>query len=375
MPAPAIPRIDNVLVIGGCGFLGHHIVQQLLDSGSSSISVLDLRTTRNRLSGVTYYNGDITSSDDVTTVLEKVKPAAIIHTASPVASAGNPDSLYDLVNVKGTQNLVTCAGAAGCVKAFVYTSSASIIHDTVSDQFDADESWPVLKTPVQKDYYAHTKGIADQFVLASNKKYGDMLTACLRPAGIFGEGDVQLIPGTLQVLKEGKTGFQLGDNTNRFDFTYVGNVSYAHLLAANALLQTHGMETKPLDYERVDGEAFFVTNDQPVPFWDMMRAVWSAGGWKGGKPWVIGKEWGLLLASLLEWVVWIASFGKKEPTLTRRKVKYSCMNRTYNIEKVKYRLSYTPLVSLEEGVRRGVEWFREQEGANKHAESAAKKNA
>lgn len=247
------------------------------------------------------------------------------------------------------------------MKAFVYTSSASVVHDTVSDLVNADERWPVLRAPLQREYYSETKGIAEEVVLAANRKYGDMLTLALRPAGIFGEGDMQMIPNMLKAFENGQTKFQLGDNDNLFDFTYVGNVAYAHVLAAVALMDTHALGTKPLDHERVDGEAFFVTNGEPVYFWDFARMVWKCAGDETvpGDVWVIGKEVGLALATAVEWVFW--GIGRV-PNLTRGKVRYSCMTRFYCVDKARARLGYRPRWGVEEGVRRTVEWFAERDG-------------
>jgi len=55
---------------------------------------------------------------------------------------------------------------------------------------------------------------------------------------------------------------------------------------------------------------------------------------------------------LFEWLFWIMGWGV--PKLTRSKIKYSCMTRYFSVEKAKRRLGYRPVVSLEEGVRRGV---------------------
>lgn len=67
----------------------------------------------------------------------------------------------------------------------------------------------------------------------------------------------------------GQTKFQIGDNTNLFDFTENTNVSHAHHLAAAALLTTLDREeqgqSKPLDNEKVDGEAFFITSEHHIP--------------------------------------------------------------------------------------------------------------
>lgn len=186
-----------------------------------------------------------------------------------------------------------------------------------------------------------------------------LLTVSIRPAGIFGPGDVQLLPPIINVHTTNKTGFQLGDNSNLFDFTYVENVAHAHILAARALLATSQLSVAPLDHERVDGECFFITNDSPVPFWDFARSVWKyAGSEKGTEHvWIIGKDVGMLLGGVMEWGMWLV--GRKAK-LTRRQVKYSCMTRYYDVGKAKKRLGYVPIVGLEEGIKRGVGWFLEE---------------
>lgn len=364
MTSERSPRsLGSVLVIGGCGFLGYHIVSQLLQFYSAQVSVLDLRTTKNRLPSVDYYNGDITSEADVRSILEKTKPAIIIHTASPPGADNTTKALralYKKVNIDGTKNLVERAGEAGYVKAFIYTSSASIIHDTVSDLINADERWPIIRAPKQREYYSETKGIAECIVLAANRVNGIMLTVALRPATIFGEGDTSITPNMLNAYEKGQTKFQLGSNQNLFDFTYVGNVAHAHILAAVALLNTHALKTQPLDHERVDGEAFFITNDEPIYFWDFARIVWSTAGDQTqlSQVWVIEKQIGLVIVWLIEWLFWLA--GGRTPNLTRKKVIYSSLTRFYNIDKAKNVLGYEPQVGVEEGIQRTVRWFKER---------------
>lgn len=350
--------LGSVLVIGGCGFLGHHIVSQLHESYSAEISVLDLRTNRNRVSSASYYDGDITSKVDVRRVLEEVRPRIVIHTASPAYVANdNKDAMYKKVNVDGTRNLIELAGDIGCVKAFVYTSSASIVHDNIGDLINVDERWPVLYSPLQTEYYSETKAVAESIVLAANRKHGNMLTVALRPAGIFGEGDVQMIPGMLVAYQKGQTKFQLGSNDNLFDFSYVGNVAYAHILAADALVNTE----EPVDRDRVDGEAFFITNDSPLYFWDFARLVWKIAGDKTepSQVWVIETGIGLMIASIIEWIFWL--FGRK-PNLTRRTVRFSSMARYYNINKAKKAFGYQPLTGMEEAIVRSVKSFLKDEG-------------
>jgi sterol-4alpha-carboxylate 3-dehydrogenase (decarboxylating) len=104
--------MEPVLVIGGCGALGHRLVAELLrlDSPPHHVYVFDVRTENNRVDTVEYYNVDITSKDQVTATLQRLSPLpeVIIHTASP------PPGLLDLalyikVNVEGTKNLLECA--------------------------------------------------------------------------------------------------------------------------------------------------------------------------------------------------------------------------------------------------------------------------
>lgn len=205
---------------------------------------------------------------------------------------------------------------------------------------------------------------AEDAVLKANRSASNptMLTCSLRPAGIFGEGDTQMLHGLLQVYRQGQWKFQIGDNNNLFDCTYVGNVADAHILAAEALLLTGAMKTAPLDSEKVDGEAFFITNDEPTYFWDFFRAVWREIGPDASDPhrtaWALDKDLMIQIGWVLERVLWV--FGK-QPTLTSQRAKYTAMTRYYCIDKAKKRLGYRPRVGLEEGIKRGVRDMLERE--------------
>jgi len=120
-----------------------------------------------------------------------------------------------------------------------------------ADIIGGDERLPTPEKPL--DAYNETKAKGEEAVLAANGK-GGLFTVALRPAGIFGSvsgewclpfnpsnlftrpGDRQLMSGLYQVYERGQTHFQIGDNTNLFDFTYVVNVARAHLLAADKLV-------------------------------------------------------------------------------------------------------------------------------------------
>jgi sterol-4alpha-carboxylate 3-dehydrogenase (decarboxylating) len=153
--------LGRVLVIGGCGFLGHHVVNQLVDKYTASVSVIDLRCIRNRRpesDGVKYFDADITDSGRLQSIFEEIKPDVVIHTASPPAQASVSvtHELFRKVNVDGTQAVVGACKSTG-VKALVFTSSASVMSDNVSDLINADERWPVIRGEKQTEYYSETK--------------------------------------------------------------------------------------------------------------------------------------------------------------------------------------------------------------------------
>lgn len=361
---PQIPMLGPVLVVGGCGFLGFHIVRQLLeDPECSSVAVLSRNPNRNCLPTVSYHAGDVANSETVQTLLNQLKPRVIIHTASPLATDETRDaSYYKQTNIVGTQNILACAANTPSVVAFLYTSSCSVIAG--SEHYFSDENEPLLDVSSKDNPYVVTKAIADALVLAANREPNEkhklgFHTTCIRIAGIYGERDSQIIPGFLNVLRDGQAIFQLGDNNNLCDWLHVENAALAHICAAKALLA----ESVGLHPEKVGGEAFLITDDSPLPFWDFARKVWAAAGSEPprSKTWVIPTRVAIVFAIVLEWIYWIATFGTRGPRdFSRHAVEWSCSTKTFSIGKAKKRLGYVPRYQLDDGVKKAVQWALEE---------------
>ena len=346
--------LSTVLVTGGSGGLASQILQLFSQRGCEHLHSIDLRRPSRHLDGVTYHIGDLTNSDAIRRIFQEVKPDVVIHTASPKFDA--PNHIMYKVNVEGTKALIQIAKESG-TQSFVYTSSASVVSDAKADLKNGDEIFPVILGDKQPEFYVNTKALAESYVLSQNYRAKDgprhFLTCAIRPSGIFGVGDLVVLPGILNAYFRGQTKVQIGNNRNLFDFTENRNVAHAHYLAAVALARFQ--KESPGDDARVDGEAFFITNDEPVYFWDFTRLVWGLAGdtTRRDQVWVITRPWALLVAGLLEWVFWALGLG--EPPLTRTKVRLSCMTRYFCIDKAKKRLGYKPLVGLEEGLKQAVE--------------------
>lgn len=352
---------ERVLVVGGCGFVGYHIVNAFIqDSTWSSIHVMSRNPSSNQVEGAHYHSGSLTSLEQLQSRLTEIQPSLIINTASPHGS-GNASNggHFEEINVKGTQNLLKASIANDHVRTLIYTSSVEVM-EGLSHNFVTEDA-RMFTVASRGEYYAKTKAIADQAVLDANGM-GGLRTLCLRLAVVYGDHDSQMIPGTLQALQEGRQRYQIGDNRNLFDAVSATNVARSHLLAAKALLR------QPEDgSEKVGGEAFFITDGNPVPFWTLARQIWSAAGDRTAlKEVTVIPAWLILnLASAVEWLYWTFTMGLKRPKVLRRQVMaYTCYPRTYSIDKARERLGYEPVEDRDEQIRRGVECtLRKQKNA------------
>lgn len=346
-------ELKSVLLIGGTGFLGLHLIEQFhRRCPSVKIHVFDIRPLPDKLSEyftfpkeeIGFFQGDLTSKEDLRKAFEESECDIVVHSASPVHGLGT--QIYEKVNVQGTKQVIDVAKEKK-IKALVYTSSAGVIFNG-QDVCNADEQWPYPE--VHMDGYNETKATAETMVMESND-FNGLLTVCLRPAGIFGPGDRQLVPGLRAAARLGQSKFQLGDNNNLFDWTYVGNVADAHVLAATKILEPKFSPT-------LGGECFFITNDEPTYFWTLARTVWKADGHIDKYNIVLKRPVALAAGYLSQF---FSSLLHKEPGLTPFRVRVVCATRYHDISKAKEVLGYTPDVDLATGIKYTLDWMNESE--------------
>jgi sterol-4alpha-carboxylate 3-dehydrogenase (decarboxylating) len=120
----------------------------LLAPDVAKVTVCDIDTSKNRIEGVEYIEGSITLKDDVELAFKTAQPTVVFHTVSPDPFS-NSHQLFQAVNVDGTKIVLSCAQNSQTAKAFVYTSSSSVIHDNWSDMINATEEAPVIFAPEQ----------------------------------------------------------------------------------------------------------------------------------------------------------------------------------------------------------------------------------
>ncbi|KAI9719482.1 MAG: putative secondary metabolism biosynthetic enzyme [Chrysothrix sp. TS-e1954] len=322
---------ETVLLVGGCGFLGYHTIVDLIRNTNAAtalqVHVFDINVDESRpfhcaqLPQSNYHKGDFCDVVRLKEVLHQVRPNVIFDLVSP------PMFEHDLryymrVNVTARAELLQLARQAN-VKAYVYNSSAGVVHDSYSDLINADESQPVLYMPHQREPYSHSKAVAESMVLEANVAASNggsrMLTAAVRLCSPFGDRHAETTNVIVENARAGKQRFQIGRGDNLSDWTYIENGVRAYLLVAQALLRSHDVPNDLRNSERVDGEAFFVTNDEPIPFWQFTRGLGAAAGFptQPEEIRVIPKSIGFVMAFISEWLTWIMSLGKKRSAFTR----------------------------------------------------------
>ena len=213
-----------IIVTGGAGFIGSHIVDALLGSGEK-VAVIDnlVSGTRDNLSeGANLLDLDI-ADPDVVDAIADLRPEAVVHAAAQVSVANSmQDPNRDLeVNVQGTANVLAGAKAAGSSR-FVFVSTGGGIYGEADG---ADEA----TLPRPKSYYGAHKYLAERYVEISGLSY-----AIARLANVYGtrqrsdlEGGVVTI--FMERLRKKQTLLIHGTGEQRRDLVYVADVVSAIL--------------------------------------------------------------------------------------------------------------------------------------------------
>lgn len=145
---------------------------------------------------------------------------------------------------------------------------------------------------------------------------------------------------------------QLGDGKSKFDFVYAGNVADACVRCAEAMgreeeASVAAEELPPGQTSRgekkVAGEAFFITNGEPIEFWILARLVWRLAGDRTLPDKIIVVPMWLVsfVAWVAEWIVWGVSRGTKRPeTFNKSSMENCSLDKTFDIGKARERVEW-----------------------------------
>jgi nucleoside-diphosphate-sugar epimerase len=327
-----------VLVTGGTGFLGRHLVACLLAQGRA-VTVLARRSAPDlEKSGVRFVVADLADANAARSACRGVE--TVFHIAAKVGVWGCDDDFFR-ANVLGT-----CAILEGCrthgVRRLIYTSTSSVVYNG-RDLSGVDESLPL--TTNCPSPYPLTKAAAEREVLAANAP--ELRTIALRPHLIWGVGDPHLVPRIIERAKAGRLRI-VGSGRNCVDLVHVHNVVDAHLLAEAALAQCQLIVDKTIGPPDASGKAYFITNGEPVVLWDWINGLLHALGISS-----VTKHVSLAAATALGVAcetLWRALPLRGEPPMTRFIARELATDHWFDISAARRDLGYAPRVSMAEGM-------------------------
>lgn len=305
----------KILVTGGAGFIGSHVVDLFLEKGYEVVVVDDLSTGRpsNLNPAAKFYQVDI-RSDALGEVFEKERPDIVNHHAAQMdVRRSIVEPVFDAeVNVIGSIKLLEYARQYG-VKRVIYISTGGAVYGE-PEYLPCDEAHPI--NPICQ--YGASKHTVEHYLYLYHHIYGLDYTV-LRYPNVFGprqdpHGEAGVVAIFTGKMLKGEQAHVNGDGLQERDFVYVGDCARANLLA--------------LEQER--------------------NGIFNLG-------WGYGTNINQIFDTLSE----ITHY--ELPRVHRAAIKGETSRIYLSAEKAKRELGWKPLVSLEEGLEKTVDYFRQKE--------------
>jgi nucleoside-diphosphate-sugar epimerase len=326
----------RILVTGGNGFVGRHLVPALHARGST-VRVLALpneNTSWLEQRGVAVHRGDVRDPEALVAPMERID--AVVHLAA-MMDVWRPLKQYRAVNVTGTENVCRAALAAGA-RRVVHMSSSSVYGVDLGRP--ADETFPLAPFP---DPYPITKAEADMAVQRMVAEDG-LPAVVLRPDQIFGPGDHLHFGRMADRLRAGRM-IIVGSGDNALPLVYVIDAIQGILLA--------------LDRERAVGHAYNITSHRPLTQRQLLCAIAREIGAPPPRRHVPYRA--LYAAGYAAERVAALTPSRRRPPITRLGVAFFGTENRYAFGKATRELGYSPQVPVADGVRLTAAWYRERE--------------
>lgn len=310
----------KVLVTGGSGFIGRHLVEELLEHGYW----VRILTRRQLLSieGVEVARGDITQFDTLLPALEGVD--AVFHNAAYAADWGKREEIYN-VNVKGTMNVARACMEKGIDK-MIFTSSAGV-YGFPNTMKEITEDSP--KKPINA--YQKSKLDAEKAL----RNFEGMRISIIRPPLVLGAGG-KASRIILSRIKEGKMSY-IGSGKTLLSVAHPKDVAKCLCLS--------------LEKDRKGSTYNVVSFISPVE--EIFEEIAHKLGVEPPKKHV-PYHMAYTVAFFSE------LFSRKEPSLTRFRIKSFGTTRRISYEKAKKELGYEPEFDLKMTVKDMVSWYKSQ---------------
>jgi UDP-glucuronate 4-epimerase len=309
----------RILVTGGAGFIGSHLVERLLAAGHM-VAILDdfndfydPRIKHANVAGfakdVAVHRVDLRDDASVRNLFHREKSEVIVHLAARAGvrpSIQHPQLYYDS-NVTGTLHLLEAARVTG-VKRFIFASSSSVYGASKIVPFSEDQHLTQTLSP-----YAATK-IASEFLCSTYSHLYQLRVVALRYFTVYGprqRPDLAIHQFTRRI-HAGQPIEQFGDGTTRRDYTYIDDVIQGTMAA--------------LQYEGPRFDIFNLGESETIQLKDLIVAIENA-------------------------------LGKKAKIIQLPEQPGDMPLTCADIFKAKKLLGYNPTTCLTEGLPKFIDWF------------------
>lgn len=321
----------NIAVTGATGFLGSHLCDRLINDGFN-VSVLardpdKAQKFEGRVAKTVI--GDIADKKAIAGLV--VGADIVIHLVSNFRTSSGPPESYHHINVDGTATVLEASEKAG-VKRFIHCSTIGV-HGNVKSA-PADEESPFNPG----DLYQKTKVESENIVRASVGKSA-MEIVIIRPCSIYGPGDMRMLKMFRMLANH--TFFLVGPCRENFHAVYIDDLIDGFMRA--------------MEVPGIDGDTFIIGGDAYLPLELYISVVAKAVN--APPPFLRFPYWLFYGGAVLCEAICLPL--KIEPPLHRRRVRFYKNNRAFDIGKARKLLGYKPRVSLEAGMKRTAEWYRE----------------
>jgi len=322
----------QVLITGGTGFVGAHLVRRLLALGHQVIS-LDknpgLFDDELRSKGATLLAGSVTDAEDVNRAMSGCN--LVYHLASPFGDILQPDAAYWDIEVNGTRNVLEAAQRLG-IRRVVHCSTQGV-HGIITHP-PGDEDSPIAP----RDYYCYSKAEGEKVCREFMARGMDIVI--VRPTSVYGPGDTR---GWLKLYRMVSSGWflMIGNGKTLNHPVYVENLVDLFELCA----------TSPA----AKGRVYLGGDEEAVTLESLVREVSAA---VGSNVRIIRFPWyGLAWSAAIVIEVIFKTFRIKPPVF-RRRLSWFKTNRAFRIDRARTELGYRPRVRLTEGLARTAYWYR-----------------
>jgi nucleoside-diphosphate-sugar epimerase len=316
----------RAFVTGGSGFVGRRLIAALREQGHTVRALGRSEAARSAVleAGAEPWEGDLSEVEVLQRGMEGRE--LVFHSAAMLRMWGPRESFYES-NVRGTEHVLEAARAVG-VKRLVHVSTEAVLMDG-SPMVDVDETRPLPSHPL--GHYASTKNAAERLVLSVNSP--ELTTVVVRPRFIWGEGDTSVLPLFTEAVRTGRFRW-VGGGHFKTSTCHIANCVEGLLLAAE---------------KGRGGEAYFLTDGEPVEFREFLTAMLKTRGVEPGSKQVpFGLAMGLATVSEALW-----SFLQLpgSPPITRLELLLSGREVTVSDAKARRELGYEGRMTREEGLR------------------------